>query len=136
MKNAVVTHHGPLDSMSRLSASRAIDGNTSSCSATLTSTSSWLQVDLKKAYLIKSVKVFFDSGGEGFAVVRVGSDLTHNGNDVNPKCGQPISNSAQGWTETTCSPPLRGRYISVQSNSTRSSLSVCELRANYGKKIM
>ncbi|XP_065834055.1 receptor-type tyrosine-protein phosphatase S-like isoform X2 [Oscarella lobularis] len=128
MKNAVATH-GPF---SRLSASQAIDGNISSCATTLASTSPWLRVDLKTAYLITSVEAsFWDRQGNG-AVVRVGSNLTNDGN-VNPQCGQPISNSASGtWTKTVCSPPLWGRYINVRKTSeTGSYLGVCELRANY-----
>ena len=132
MKNSVVTH-GPF---SRLSASQAIDGNISSCATTLASTSPWLRVDLKTAYLITSVEAsFWDEQGNG-AVVRVGSNLTNDGN-VNPQCGQPISNSASGtWTKTVCSPPLWGRYTNVRKTSeTGSYLGVCELRANYSKKL-
>ena len=76
MKNAVATH-GPF---SKLSASRAIDGNVSSCSAAYASSSPWLRVDLKTVYLITSVEVLFDSSGGDGAVVRVGSNLFNNGN--------------------------------------------------------
>ena len=139
MRNANATH-GPRATYVGLPASLAIDGKVSGswCAATLKSTSPWLRVDLKTAYLITGVEAsFWQTRGNG-AIVRIGSSLTNNGN-VNPKCGQPISNSRTGtWTRTACSPPLWGRYINVQKKSrsrTESYLSVCELRANYSKKV-
>ena len=141
MTNAVATH-GPgatlvWSTSVSLPASLAIDGEVRGdlCAATLESTSPWLQVDLKTAYLITSVESsFWSNRGDG-AFVRVGSNSANNIN-VNPKCGQPISNSATGkWIRTVCSPPLWGRYINVQKiSSTKSNLSVCELRASYSKE--
>ncbi|XP_065834079.1 uncharacterized protein [Oscarella lobularis] len=137
MTNAVATH-GPgatfVGGQTTFSASLAIDGEVMGdlCAATLLSTSPWLEVDLETAYFITSVESsFWSNGGDG-AIVRVGSNSANNIN-VNPKCGQPISNSATGkWIRTVCSPPLWGRYINVQKiSSTKSYLSVCELRANY-----
>ena len=142
MRNANATH-GPkatyVGSTSiSLSASLAIDGKLMGdlCAATLAAISPWLRVDLKTAYLITGVEASFRLNRGNGAIVRIGSNLTNNGND-NPKCGQPISNSASGtWTRTVCSAPLWGRYINVQKmSSSQSYLSVCELRANYSKKV-
>ena len=137
MKNASAAH-GPMATANYRPALLAIDGKVSGslCATTLASTSPWLRVDLRTAYFITSVEaLFWRSRGDG-AVVRVGSNLTNDGN-VNPMCGQPISFSAQGWTRTTCSPPLWGRYINVQKTSSQNiSLSVCELRANYSNKFL
>ena len=87
-------------------------------------------------YLITSVEAsFWLNRGDG-AIVRIGSNSTNNGNN-NVQCSQPISNSATGkWITTVCSRPLWGRYINVQKiSSTKSYLSVCELRASYSKEI-
>ena len=139
MTNAVATH-GPgatlVGGQTTFSASLAIDGEVMGdlCAATLLSNSPWLQVDLDTAYFITSVESsFWSNRGDG-AIVRVGSNSANNIN-VNPKCGQPISNSATGkWIRTVCSSPLWGRYINVQKiSSTKSNLSVCELRASYSK---
>ena len=94
MKNAV-SIHGPLDTAPGLSASLAIDGSTSSCAATSLSTSPWLRVDLRTAYLITSVEILFWESPGDVVIVRVGSNLTKDGN-ANPTCGQPIRNSSQG----------------------------------------
>ena len=140
MRNANATH-GPKATYVRsrsitLPASLAIDGKVSGswCAATLLSTSPWLRVDLKTAYLITGVEASFWLRRGNGAVVRIGSNLTNNGND-NLKCGRPISNSASGTlTRTVCSPPLWGRCINVQNIfSSQRYLSVCELRANYSK---
>ncbi|XP_065834069.1 uncharacterized protein [Oscarella lobularis] len=137
MTNAVATH-GPgatlVGGQTTFSASLAIDGEVMGdlCAATLLSTSPWLQVDLKTAYLITSVEAsFWSNRGDG-ATVRVGSNLMNDGNG-NPKCGQSISNSTSGkWITTVCSSPLWGRYINVQKISSKKSyLRVCELRASY-----
>ncbi|XP_065834059.1 receptor-type tyrosine-protein phosphatase S-like isoform X2 [Oscarella lobularis] len=137
MTNAVATH-GPgatlVGGQTTFSASLAIDGEVMGdlCAATLLSTSPWLQVDLKTAYLITSVEAsFWSNQGDG-ATVRVGSNLMNDGNG-NPKCGQSISNSTSGkWITTVCSSPLWGRYINVQKISSKKSyLRVCELRASY-----
>ena len=142
--NAVATH-GPLatwqnsDGTVNLPASLAIDGMLSDtkCAATDLSTKPWLRVDLETAYLVTSVETsFYQDRGNG-AVVRIGSDLTNDGND-NPLCGTVPNRNNQNdiWTATiVCSPSLWGRYISVQKiSSSEAYLSVCELKANYGRK--
>ena len=134
-----VATHGPLATInSRFQASLAIDGVTNTkCAATLPSTKPWLRVDLKTAYLITSVETsFYEDRGNG-AFVRIGSDLTNDGND-NPLCGTVSnrSNGASVWTTTiACSPSLWGRYINVQKIFPNNFyLSLCELKANYGRK--
>ena len=133
-----VATHGPLDTWGSLQASRAIDGLTNTaCAATKVSMDPWLRVDLKTAYLIASVETsFYQDRGNG-AFVRIGSDLTNDGNN-NSLCGTVPNrdNGANIWTTTiVCSPPLWGRYINVQKIfSNKFYLSLCELKANYGRK--
>ncbi|XP_065834706.1 uncharacterized protein [Oscarella lobularis] len=131
-----VATHGPLDTIdSRLQASLAIDGVTNTgCAATNPSMDPWLRVDLKTAYLISSVETsFYGDRGNG-AVVRIGSDLTNDGNN-NLLCGTvPNRNNGKTiWTTTiVCSPSLWGRYINVQKIFPNNFyLSLCELKANY-----
>ena len=136
-----VATHGPLATWgpNKLPASLAIDGKLSGgCAAADLSTTPWLRVDLKTAYLITSVETSFHEDRGNGAFVRIGSDLTNAGND-NPLCGtvRNTDNSNTIWTTTiVCSPLLWGRYINVQKNSspTKRFLSVCELKANYGRK--
>ena len=134
-----VATHGPLDTInSRFQASLAIDGVTNTrCAATIASMDPWLRVDLKTAYLITSVEAsFYRDRGNG-AVVRIGSDLNNDGND-NPLCGTVPNrnNGADIWTTTVvCSSSLWGRYINVQNIlSSTGYLSLCELKASYGRK--
>ena len=136
-----VATHGPLASVSsnsQFQASRAIDGVTNTgCAATIASMDPWLRVDLKTAYLIASIETsFYEDRGNG-SFVRIGSDLTNDGNN-NPLCGTvPNRNNGKTiWTTTiVCSPSLWGRYINVQKFFPNDFyLSVCELKANYGRK--
>ena len=133
-----VATHGPLATFGRLQASLAIDGVTNTgCAATKASMDPWLRVDLKTAYLIASVETSFHQDRGNGAFVRIGSDLTNDGNN-NPLCGT-IPNRNNGktiWTTTiVCSPSLWGRYINVQKIfSTNFFLTLCELKASYGKK--
>ena len=135
-----VAEHGPLATWgsNKLPASLAIDGVTNTkCAVTLASMNPWLRVDLKTAYLIASVETsFYQDRGDG-AFVRIGSDLTNAGNN-NPLCGTvPNRNNGKTiWTTTiVCSPSLWGRYINVQNIlSSTGYLSLCELKASYGRK--
>ena len=134
-----VAEHGPLDTIdSRYQASLAIDGVTNTGYATTNpSMDPWLRVDLKTAYLIASVETsFYRNRGNG-AFVRIGSDLTNDGNN-NPLCGTvPNRNNGKTiWTTTiVCSPSLWGRYINVQKIFPNNFyLSLCELKASYGRK--
>ena len=140
MKGAVATHGplGTINSDSQFQASRAIDGVTNTgCPATIASMDPWLRVDLGTTYLITSVETsFYEDRGNG-AVVRIGSDLNNDGND-NPLCGTVPNrnNGADIWTTTiVCSSSLWGLYINVQNIlSSTGYLSVCELKASYGRK--
>ena len=144
---SAVATHGPLatwqnsDGSVRLSASLAIDGtlNYEDCATTYRSTTPWLRVDLKTAYLIRSIETSFRENRGNGAFVRIGSDLTNDGND-NPLCGTVPNrnNGASNWTTTImCSSSLWGRYINVQKmSSSIGYLSVCELEASYGTNSM
>ena len=126
-------------------ATKAIDGNPKDvvgqtldgrdCAATKDSVNPWLRVDLLKQYLVSRVRaILLEDRGEN-VYVHVGNNLAKNGNN-NYNCGKAPYNSSNYltaiWRDVSCSPPVWGRYISLQRIVTNQVLQVCEVAFNYG----
>ena len=126
-------------------ATKAIDGYpkdvtgqrlvSTDCAATTLSLNPWLQVDLRKEYLVSRVRaILYDYKGRN-VYIRVGNSLANNGND-NHNCGKAPCDSSNDmnaiWRDVSCSPPVWGRYINLQRIVTNHILHVCEVAFNYG----
>ena len=126
-------------------ATKAIDGNpnnvtgqrlvSTDCAATTRSFNPWLQVDLQKEYLVSRVRaILYDHKGRN-VYVRVGNSLKNNGND-NHNCGMAPYDSSNDlnaiWRDVICSPPVWGRYITLQRIVTNDILHVCRVAFIYG----
>ena len=126
-------------------ATKAIDGNpnnvtgqrlvSTDCAATQSSFNPWIQVDLQKEYLVSRVRaILYDHKGRN-VYIRVGNSLANNGND-NHNCGKAPYNSSNDvnaiWRDVICSPPVRGRYITLQRIWTNDILHVCRVAFIYG----
>ena len=108
-------------------ATKAIDGYpkdvtgqrlvSTGCAATTLSLHPWLQVDLRKEYLVSRVRaILYDHKGRN-VYIRVGNSLTNNGNDNHNYGRAPydISNDLNAiWRDVICSPPVWGRYLNMQ----------------------
>ena len=113
----------------------------STCASTNRGDNPWVQLDLKKAYLVSLVRVIiYGSSGQN-VVVRVGNSLTNNGND-NHQCGNvsvpddyPTTRTAY-WRDVPCSPPVWGRYINFDRTFTNHFLEICEVTFRYGQCIL
>ena len=84
----------------------AIDGNSASdspsCPATKVATNQWLRIELKNEYFVSSVGAILTTGRTTNVNVRVGSDLTDNGNS-NHNCGTvPGDGSLLSWRNVSC----------------------------------
>ena len=110
----------------------AIDGNLASdgplCAATMMATNQWLRIKLKKEYFVSSVAVILPTSRSTNVTVRVGSNLTNNGN-ANHKCGTVPDAKSLSWRNFSCNPPVWGKYINLQRNDI---LNVCEVVFTYG----
>ena len=110
----------------------AIDGNLASdgrlCAATQKATNQWLRIELKNEYFVSSVGVILPTGRTTNVNVRVGSDLTDNGN-ANHNCGTVPGANSLNWRNVSCNPAVWGKYINLQRNDI---LHVCEVVFSYG----
>ena len=122
------TQYNPTNYLPKL----AIDGNSASdalsCAATKIATNQWLRIELKNEYFVSSVGVILPSGRATNVNVRVGSDLTDDGNG-NRNCRTIPSANFLSWRNVSCNPPVWGKYIKLQRNDI---LHVCEVVFSYG----
>ena len=125
-------------SIGSYASSLAVDGNRFNhasynnkpwCSLTNNDGTAWWRVDLQ--HEIPVVRVTITNRQDAFWTrldnfeIRIGNSLVDEGM-VNPKCGEQHS-IGRGLTETiTCSPPLSGRYLLVDSLQN-TNLQICEL---------
>ena len=115
--------------------------SSSTCASTDKGDNPWVQLDLKKAYLVSLVRaIIFGSTGQN-VVVRVGNNLTNNGND-NHQCGTvPVPDDypptiTAYWRDVPCSPPVWGRYINFDRTWQNHYLEICEVAFRYGQCIL
>ena len=111
----------------------------STCASTNQGDDPWVQLDLKKAYLVSLVRaIIFASTGQN-VVVRVGNSLTNNGND-NHQSGMVVfvrdDRGNAVWKDVACSPPVWGRYINFDRTATNHFLEICEVAFRYGQCIL
>ena len=119
--------------------SLAVDGNRlniasynnkPTCSITNTDGTAWWRVDLQHEIPVVRVTITNREHSVYWVrlnnfEIRIGNSLVDEGM-VNPKCGEQHS-IGRGLTETiTCSPPLSGRYLLVDSLQN-TNLQICEL---------
>ena len=113
--------------------------SSSTCASTNKGDNPWVQLDLKKAYLVSLVRVIIYGTTAQNVTVRVGSSLTNNGNDNN-QCGTvPYVDSTRTkayWRDVPCSPPVWGRYINFDRTVTNHYLEICEVAFGYGQCIL
>ena len=108
------------------------------CSVTDRGNNPWMQLDLKKSYLVTRVRaiVYAMSSKDVVVVVHVGSSLTNNGND-NHQCGNITYVAAAReyavWKDVSCSPPVWGRYINFVRTVVDDYLEICETTFEYGQ---
>ncbi|XP_048585488.1 uncharacterized protein LOC5506705 isoform X1 [Nematostella vectensis] len=116
-------------------ASRAVDGNTDgdygrgSCTHTQDQPNPWWRVDLGITQPVSEVfLVNRASGSERLhnAEVRVGDDLTDNGN-TNPLCGDMFSMATLQKLSIYCKPRRSGRYVNVRLVGASMVLTLCEV---------
>eukprot|EP00112_Aurelia_sp_Birch-Aquarium-sp1_P008367 Seg1919.5 transcript_id=Seg1919.5/GoldUCD/mRNA.D3Y31 product=Fucolectin-4 protein_id=Seg1919.5/GoldUCD/D3Y31 len=106
--------------------SLANDGDSSTCSLTMTSATSFLTVDLGKVALVSSVAVMAENpyGVDKFDIVIGNTDGVGN-----PPCVSDTSVSQRKIDSFTCPSPMRGRYVTViQKFDGFASLSLCEFQ--------
>ena len=111
------------------------------CASTNKGDNPWVRLDLKKAYLVSLVRVIiFGSSGQN-VTVRVGNNLTNDGND-NHQCGTvPVPDDypptiTAYWRDVPCSPPVWGRYINFDRTWQNHYLEICEVAFRYGQCIL
>ena len=111
--------------------SLAIDGTSSSCSSVSGTSKAWLRVDIQPVRFIREVRLLFHEGSGVGATILVGRSLQKNGALNNEKCGG-ISNSTVSsyWKNVTCSQPILGQFIYIESPSN--SMQICEIEVFYG----
>ena len=135
-------------SASSMSASLAIDGrivtdnsnklNLVDCAASKSSSSvrAWLRIDLQNVYLINEVIVtFFGSTGRN-AMIRVGSNMSNDGND-NLLCGTVEDYTGPAKRDNVqrtvqCKERLWGRYVNVHRQPAAITLEICEVEIYTG----
>ena len=95
----------------------------------------WLQIDLKKVYLISKVIITFYRGIGRKAMIRVGSSTSNDGND-NLLCGtvKDYGGSSLASIQRTvqCKERLWGRYVNVQRPNS-GNLEICEAEIYNGQ---
>jgi hypothetical protein len=108
-------------------AANAVDGSVGTCAQTWREMSPWWRVDLEKARLVVSVRLYGRTDCcredlEGFEV-RVGNWPTW---DRNPVCAQDGSAPIDGpWVEVMCQG--EGRYVFVVLPGTNRTLALCDV---------
>ncbi|EDO42729.1 predicted protein, partial [Nematostella vectensis] len=115
-------------------ASRAVDGNTdgkwehSSCTHTPFEANPWWRVDLGTTKPVFEVFLVNRLTSERLhnAEIRVGDDLTDNGN-ANPRCGDMFSLAGLHKLSIYCKPRRAGRYVNVRLVGSRVILTLCEV---------
>ena len=115
--------------------------SSSTCASTNQGDNPWVRLDLKKAYLVSLVRaIIFGTTGQN-VVVRVGNNLTNDGND-NHQCGTvPVpdkyaTTTTAYWRDVPCSPPVWGRYINFARTWQNHYLEICEVAFRYGQCIL
>lgn len=105
----------------------ALDGNRTTCSATLSHLSPWFLVDLRRAFPVSVVKLDLPHLNAATPmVVRVGNSSTSFENAVCSKFEAELMLGRSLFLP--CVPPQSGRYLSVHLSGF-GSLSVCEIAA-------
>ena len=127
-ENATAVSSG---SVSSRPPSLAIDGTSSSCSSVSGTSKAWLRVDIQPVRFIREVRLLFRGGSGVSATIRVGRSLQKNGALNNEKCSG-ISNSTVSsyWKNDTCSQPILGQFIYIESPNN--SMQICEIEVFYG----
>ena len=109
------------------------------CASTNRGDDPCVQLDLKKAYLVSRMRVTIYASTGSNVVVRVGNNLTNNGND-NHVCGTvpyvASENRKAVWRNVSCSPPEWGRYINLDRTAKDNYLEICEAAFEYGQWIL
>ena len=105
------------------------------CASTNRGDNPWVRLDLKKAYLVSLVRVIIFGSTSQNVTVRVGNNLTNNGND-NHQCGMVVYNENNNrnavWRDVTCLQPVWGSYINFDRTWQYHYLEICEAAFEYG----
>ena len=119
-------------SVSRQYLALALDGMSSTCSSPTGTPKAWLRVGIQPVRFVRKVRLFLE-GGEGDAVIHVGRSLRKNGALDNEKCGMVSRVDSPQWKNITCSQPVLGQFIYIESNNNV--LKICEIQVFYGNVI-
>ena len=108
----------------------AIDGVSSSCSSLIGTGKTWLRVDIQSLRLIREVHILFLEDTGAGVVILVGRSLRNNGYSDNVVCGTVSNNVTSLWNNVTCSKPVFGQFIYIESPNN--SMTICEIQVFYG----